>query len=82
MGVGAINACAVGIATDTVTPKRTKCIDMQFHWIRDRARHNFYSVIWRKGSDNLADFFTKPLPVATHRLHMPLLVHTPLPSHS
>ena len=76
------NACPVGIATDKVTPKRTKSIDIQFHWIRDRVRQNFYSVIWRKGSDNIADCFTKPLPVATHRLHMPLLVHIPLPSHS
>lgn len=32
------NACAVGIASDTVTPRRTKSMDMQFHWIRDRVR--------------------------------------------
>ena len=66
------NACAVGIATDTVTPKRTKSIDMQFHWIRDRVRQHFYTVQWRKGSDNLADFFTKPLPVHAHRTLMPV----------
>ena len=32
------NKCAVGIANDTVTQKRTKSIDMQFHWLRDRVR--------------------------------------------
>lgn len=74
------NACAVGIATDTITPKRTKSIDMNFHWIRDRVRQSFFTVHWRKGSDNLADFFTKPLSISTHRTHMPFLVHTPLPS--
>ena len=74
------NACAVGIATDTITPKRTKSIDMNFHWIKDRVRQSFFTVNWRKGSDNLADFFTKPLPISTHRAHMPFLVHTPPPS--
>jgi hypothetical protein len=72
------NACAVGIATDTVTPKRTKSMDMQFHWIRDRVRQLFFTVTWRKGADNLADFFTKPLPTHVHRTHMHSLVHTPL----
>lgn len=74
------NACAVGIATDTITPKRTKSIDMNFHWIRDRVRQSFFTVNWRKGSDNLADFFTKPLSIPIHRAHMPFLVHTPLSS--
>ena len=27
------NMCAVGLASDTVTPKKTKSIDKQFHWI-------------------------------------------------
>lgn len=54
------NACAVGIATDTVTPKRTKSMDMQFHWIRDRVRQLLFTVTWRKGADNLADFLQNP----------------------
>ena len=32
------NKCAQGIATDTIKPKRTKSVDMKFHWIRDRIR--------------------------------------------
>ena len=71
------NACAVGIATDTVTPRRTKSMDMQFHWIRDRVRQKQFNVTWLKGADNLADFFTKALPVHVNRTHMPSLVHTP-----
>ena len=38
------NACAVSIANDTITPRRTKSIDMQFHWIRDRVRHHQFVV--------------------------------------
>ena len=71
------NKCAQGIATDTVKPKRTKSVDMKFHWIRDRIRQGQFLVMWRKGADNLADFFTKPLPVHQHHRLMPLLVHVP-----
>ena len=71
------NKCAEGIATDTVKAKRTKSIDMKYHWIRDRIRQNHFQVTWRAGADNLADFFTKPLPVHSHRTLMPLLVHVP-----
>ena len=75
------NACAVGIGTDSVKSKRTKCMDMRFHWIRDRIRQGQFEVQWRKGAHNLADFFTKPLPVHAHQSLMPLLVYTaPQPS--
>ena len=71
------NACAVGIANDTITPRRTKSIDMQFHWIRDRVRQHQFTVTWLKGADNLADFFTKALPVHTHTALMSAFVNTP-----
>lgn len=76
------NACAVGIADDSITPKQTKSIDMQFHWIRDRVRQQQFHVAWRKGDHNLADFFTKPLPVNTHQSLMPFLVRVPSASHT
>ena len=47
------------------------------HWIRDKIEQNQFTVNWRKGALNLADFFTKILPVATHKLLMPLLVTIP-----
>jgi hypothetical protein len=34
------NECAEGIANDTIKPKRTKGIEMQYHWIRDRVARN------------------------------------------
>ena len=49
------NKCAHGIATDTIKPKRTKGVDMKFHWIRDRIRQGQFQVMWRKGVDNLAE---------------------------
>jgi hypothetical protein len=74
------NECAVGLANDTVKMKRSKSIDMRFHWIRDRIKQGHFVVTWIKGANNLADFFTKALPVHVHQSTMRKLVFTPLPS--
>ena len=61
------NTTAVGTARDRAKPRRSKYMDMRFHWIRDRVRQGQFDVIWRPGAHNLADFFTKPLSVAAHK---------------
>ena len=61
------NACAVGLANSTVKAKKSKSIDLRFHWIRDRVQQKQFNVFWREGTTNLADFFTKPLPVHEHQ---------------
>ena len=53
------NACAAGIANNTVKQRRSKAIDMRFYWIRDRVNQGQFLVHWRRGTDNLADYFTK-----------------------
>jgi hypothetical protein len=63
------NACATGIVNETVKQRRSKAIDMRFYWIRDRIKQGQYMVHWRKGADNLADYFTKHHSPAHHR-HM------------
>jgi hypothetical protein len=57
------NACAVGIANRTVKQRRSKAIDMRLHWTRDRVKNGDFTVTWRPGKDNLADYFTKAHPV-------------------
>ena len=74
------NQCAVGIANDTCKLKRSKSFDMRYHWIRDRIRQDQFSVVWKAGASNLADFFTKALPVHEHQKRMKQLVHTPIAS--
>jgi hypothetical protein len=71
------NACAVGLANDTVKMRRSKSIDMRYHWIKDRVKQTHFNVIWQKGADNLADFFTKPLPASQHQKLMHKLVASP-----
>jgi hypothetical protein len=55
------NKCAEGLANDTVKRRRSKAIDMRFHWIRDRVRQGQFIITWSPGVTNLADFFTKNL---------------------
>ena len=60
------NQCAVGIANNSFTQKRSKTIDMRYHWIRDQVNLGNYTVSWEPGATNLADFFTKAHPVEHH----------------
>ena len=55
------NKCAVGIANDTIKAKRSKAMDMRYHWIRDRVKQNELTVEWCRGDSNLADFFYKAI---------------------
>ena len=57
------NATACGIANRSNKVKRSKSIDMRWHWIRDRVDQQQFNVIWRPGSENLADYFTKTHPI-------------------
>jgi hypothetical protein len=61
------NQCAVGVANRTVKQRRSKAIDMRYHWIRDRVAQKHFTVTWRPGKTNLADFFTKAHPVKHQR---------------
>ena len=65
------NEVAIGIAADTVSQRMSKATDMRLHWIRDRIR------LFSRGLHNVADFFTKPLPVARHRVLAPFIVADP-----
>ena len=60
------NLCAVGIANNSFNLKRSKTIDMRYHWIRDQVKLLVFKVIWKPGKLNLADFFTKAHPVKHH----------------
>jgi len=62
------NACALGIINDTVKQRRSRAMDMRLYWIKDRVAQDQFDVHWRKGSDNLADYFTKHHSPSHHRL--------------
>ena len=70
------NACAVGLANQTVKQKRSKAIDMRFYWIQDRVRDGQFLIYWQKGLDNDADYFTKHHSPAHHRVKRSRYLHT------
>lgn len=69
------NSCAEGIVNDTVKQKRSKAIDMRFYWVRDRVRQGQFVIFWRKGQDNLADYFTKHFPPKHHQDMRPIYLY-------
>ena len=71
------NTTAVDIANDLLKQRRSKSIDMRYHWIRDRVKLGQFNVQWRKGTYNLADYFTKPYSVKQTKEIRPFLVHDP-----
>ena len=60
------NSCAVGVSNDTVKQKRSKGFAMRFHWIKERVKLKHFTVQWEPGQTNLADLYTKALPVHKH----------------
>ena len=50
---------------------------MRFDWIKCRVRQHQFTIIFVPGSHNLADFFTKPLPVHNHVSLLPVYVTPP-----
>jgi hypothetical protein len=71
------NECAVGLANDTIRPKMSKSINMRLHWVQNRVKLNQFRVVFVPGVDNLADFFTKPLPVYRHHELTPYYITRP-----
>ena len=71
------NECAVGLANNTIRPKMPKSINMRLHWVQDRVRLNHFRIVFVPGVDNLADFFTKLLPVYRHNELTPFYISHP-----
>ena len=60
------NQAAHGVANRSIKQRKSKAIDMRYHWVRDRVDQQHFCVIWRKGKINLADYFTKIHPKKHH----------------
>ncbi len=58
----------MGLANRTIKPKMSKSCDMRFHWLQDRVRRLQFRVQHVRGVWNVADFFTKSLPVSRHKV--------------
>ena len=61
------NSTASGVVNKTIVPKRTKSIDMRFHWLRDRSAQGQFRFYWYPGKSNLGDYFTKHFSPMVHK---------------
>jgi hypothetical protein len=51
----------------------SKSLDMRLHWVCDRVKQGQFVVQHLPGLQNIADFFTKALPVVRHKDLAPFL---------
>ena len=61
------NSMAEAVTNGKVQPKRTKAMDMRFHWLRDRECQEQFRIHWRPGKANYADYWTKHHPAKHHQ---------------
>ena len=76
------NSTAAGVANKTVKQRRSKAMDMRFYWVQDRIEQKQFLVYWRKGAENLADYFTKHHPARYHVQMRPVYLHSNSTSNS
>jgi hypothetical protein len=63
------NTCAIAYAENESTHKRSKHIDVRYHFIRDLIEEERISLSYIKSEDNTADLLTKPLGKVQHYQH-------------
>jgi hypothetical protein len=76
------NSTALGVVNNTIQPKCTKAMDMQFHCLRCRINQKHFWPYWCAGATNLADYVTKHHPAIHHQAVWPLFLtadQPPLP---
>jgi hypothetical protein len=61
------NSTVVGILNETIKQKRSKSMDMRYHWLTDRVRQKQFDVYWRPGRENLGGYHTKHHSAQHHK---------------
>jgi hypothetical protein len=65
------NTTALGIVNSSIRQRRSKAMDMRFHWVQDRVNQGQFLVYWAPGKNNMADYFSKHHPASHHQLVRP-----------
>ena len=58
---------AHGLTTGAMIPKRSKAVDMRFHWLKCREAQQQFNIKWKQGTVNKADYPSKHHPLAVHQ---------------
>ena len=60
------NKSAEGLINKTMTSKASKNYDLRFNWLKCREAQQQFDLIWKKGSDNRADFHSEDHPIKVY----------------
>jgi hypothetical protein len=55
------NKSAIALANNPVFHKRSKHIDIKYHWLREKVAEGVVTLVYVKSEEQLADIFTKGL---------------------
>jgi hypothetical protein len=69
------NSTAFGILNETIKQKRSKAMDMRYHWLTYRVCQKKFDVYWRPGRENLGDYHTKHHSAQHHKDMRGLILH-------
>ena len=61
------NTTTTGFVHNNMITKRSKFLNMNLHWLRDKEVQKYINIHWKKGSGNGRDYFTKHHPTIHHR---------------
>ena len=60
------NATAHGLIRGMMMPRKSKAMDMRFHWLRCRQAQRHFDFRWECSANNKADYFSKHHPPQVH----------------
>ena len=75
------NPTAMVIANKRIKQKRSKAMDMRFHWIQDIILQEHFNVFWKPGPTNLGYYHSKHHPTTHHIQVRHTNLHEPHGSH-
>jgi hypothetical protein len=69
------NSTAFGTLNKNIKQKRSKSMDMRYHWLTDRVRQKQFDVYWQPGRENLGDYHTHHHSAQHHKDMRVLILH-------
>jgi hypothetical protein len=66
---------AFGILNETIKQKRSKAMDMRYHWLTDTVRQKQFDAYWCPERENLGEYHTKHHSAQHHKDMRHLILH-------